>query len=576
MCILHIFLLPYTAAKDIIYAEGMTMKLNLYVIKEELKELDFQDSQYDPAGVFNISDVHFCTKTTKNMQTGVAYVIESKLLPERKDVYRLPSVICVGKPPLDWISSRTNLLYTRQKVDPQVVYDKVTEVFNKYKKIEEELSKLLDSYEDLSCLDRFLPKYLSNPLNVVNAVYEPIYQYFPKLDQNRLAAVRNIPNYNFYYSGEQRVITNAEIYMHSTDRKYKGILKATTPSLYRMLGTGINMLFQNLYVDSNRVGYMEIIELVNPIRTSDYLILSLLMQQLRYWFKINTRTISTEDDIGAMTHALLKDKNISYGRMAYTLDKAGWSENDRYALLLVNGMGNTLSIPKVDSYMKGLSSIAAHVGHTTFDDYLVIIINMTRSSLAWNDLYDYVRKNYNPSVKTSISITFSPISNAFYAFTQTRVISKIGMIKYSGKNAYTFSNMKLDYFLYKCRRNQQLEMLYPGPLKRLMNYDASKGTNLVGLLSTYLDCERSITRTSEKAFLHRNTTMYQINKIQEIMNIDFEDADERLVLQIALKERERNVPDVSGISLSDIGGGISNQIVSPGAEMEMSSMIDWF
>ena len=552
------------------------MKLNLFIIKEELKVFDFKDSQYDAEGVFGISDVHFCTRTTKNMQTGVVYVIDSKLLPDRKDVYRLPSVICIGKPPLDWISSRTNILYTTQKVDPQLVYDKVTEVFTKYKKIEDELSKLLDYSEDLSSLDTFLPKYLTNPFNIINSAYEPIYQYFPKLDQTRLTAVKSIPNYNFYYSGEQRVITNAEIYMHSTDRKYKGILKATNPSLYRMLGTGINMLFQNLYVDSSKVGYMEIIELVNPIKTSDYLILTLIMQKLRYWFKINSKNISTEDDIGAMTYALLKDKNIPYGRMAYTLDKAGWSEDDEYVLFLVNGSGSALSIPKIDTYVKGLSTISTEIGHTTYDDYLVIICNLTKSGATWEKVYEHLTKNNNPSIKTSLSISFSPISNAYYAFTQTRVVSKIGMMRYSDKNTYALANMRMDYMLYKCRRNQVLDMLYPDPLKKLISYDKSKGSNLVGLLEIYLDCERSITKTSEVAYLHRNTTMYQINKIQEIMDVDLDDPDERLVLQLAIREKNRNIPDVSDINLSEIGGGVSTfSTVTDGSSLDPSSMIDW-
>ena len=551
------------------------MKLNLYIIKEELKDLGFQDSQYDPEGVFNISDVHFCTKTTKNMQTGVVYVIESRLLPERKDVYRLPSVICIGKPPLDWISSRTNILYTRQKLDPQTVYDRVTEVFSKYKKIETELSKLLDQSENLSCLDRFLPRYLTNPLTIINSAYEPIYQYFPKLDHNRLTAVKNLPNYSFYYSGEQRTITNAEIYMHSTDRKYRGILKATSPSLYRMLGTGINMLFQNLYVDSSRVGYMEIIELVSPIKTSDYLILTIIMQELRYWLKVNTKTISTEDDIGAMTYALLKDKNIPYGRMAYTLDKAGWFENDEYALLLVNGEGSSLFLPKIESYMNSLSSVSTEVGHTTFDDYLVIIVNLTKSKISWEKLYDHISANRNPSIKTSVSIAFTPISNAYYAFTQTRVVSKLGMIRHADQNAYTLKNMTMDYLLYKIRKNQVMEMLYPITLKKLMNYDKSKGTDLTGLLSIYLDCERSITKTSEKAYLHRNTVMYQINKITEIMGTDLEDSDERLVFQLALKQRERNIPDVNEISLSDLSG-MPGRVVFQDSIPEPETMIDWF
>ena len=135
--------------------------------------------------------------------------------------------------------------------------------------------------------------------------------------------------------------------------------------------------------------------------------------------------------------------------------------------------------------------------------------------------------------------------------------------------------MTMDYLLYKIRKNQVMEMLYPRTLKKLMNYDQSKGTDLTGLLSIYLDCERSITKTSEKAYLHRNTVMYQINKITEIIGTDLEDSDERLVFQLALKQRERNIPDVNEISLSDLSG-MPGRVVFQDSIPEPETTIDWF
>lgn len=530
------------------------MKLNLFIIKDELKEFDFQGSQNDVEGVFNISDVHFCTRTMENIQTGIVYVIEGKLLPDRKDIYSLPSVICIGRPSQDWISSSANILYTTQKVDPQCVYDKVSEVFKKYRKIEDELSKLFYENESLSCLDEFLPKYLSNPFNIINSAHEPIYQYFPKLDHKRLSSVKDVFNYNFYYPTESRVVSNAEVYMRNTDQEYRDILKSTNPSLYRMLATGINMLFQNIYVDNSRVGHIEIIELVNTIKISDYLIIFAIAQKLRYWFKINTKIVSTEDDIGALVHSLIKDKNILYGRMSYTLEKTGWNEKDRYIMLLINSEGSYMSIPKMDVLIEALSALFPKIGHTTYEDYLVLLCNLSQAKKIRADVVELIKKLNIPSVKMTLSIEFSPIQNTRFAFSQSNVITKIGLIKYPRNKTYLAEDLFLEYLLYKCKRNQKIELLCPEPLRRLMIYDEVKGTDFVSLLRIYLECERSITKTSKAAFLHRNTTMYKINKIQEIMETDFEDPDERLVLQLILLEYYKNVPDVSNMSLKIILG----------------------
>ncbi len=75
--------------------------------------------------------------------------------------------------------------------------------------------------------------------------------------------------------------------------------------------------------------------------------------------------------------------------------------------------------------------------------------------------------------------------------------------------------------------------MIPEGLLALLRHDKKKGTSYAPLLRTYLDQERNITETTRLCFIHRNTFHYRIQKIQEILQMDLNLADNRLILQIA-------------------------------------------
>lgn len=51
----------------------------------------------------------------------------------------------------------------------------------------------------------------------------------------------------------------------------------------------------------------------------------------------------------------------------------------------------------------------------------------------------------------------------------------------------------------------------------LLLYDKKYNTDLVSILHTYLQCERNTTETAKKLYMHRNTVLNKINKIEEII-----------------------------------------------------------
>ena len=71
------------------------------------------------------------------------------------------------------------------------------------------------------------------------------------------------------------------------------------------------------------------------------------------------------------------------------------------------------------------------------------------------------------------------------------------------------------------------------PLKPLLEYDRTHKSDHVDTLESYLKHNGSIQAVSEEMFTHRNTVIYRMNKIKELLGTDLEQTEERLPYQIA-------------------------------------------
>lgn len=64
--------------------------------------------------------------------------------------------------------------------------------------------------------------------------------------------------------------------------------------------------------------------------------------------------------------------------------------------------------------------------------------------------------------------------------------------------------------------------------------EKQNGDEMFHTLLCFLDHERSITQTSAELFMHRNTTVYRMKKIQESMGVDLDDAKVRNYCHISM------------------------------------------
>ena len=85
---------------------------------------------------------------------------------------------------------------------------------------------------------------------------------------------------------------------------------------------------------------------------------------------------------------------------------------------------------------------------------------------------------------------------------------------------------------------KRLSMFMNRYLGELVQYDMVHHSDYLATLRTYLMCDGSILETSRRMYTHRNTIVYRIGRIRELLNTDLNDTAVRFNLLLAFYIRE--------------------------------------
>lgn len=66
----------------------------------------------------------------------------------------------------------------------------------------------------------------------------------------------------------------------------------------------------------------------------------------------------------------------------------------------------------------------------------------------------------------------------------------------------------------------------------------NSGTDLLHTLEKYLECDKSLTEASNELYIHRNTLSNRLEKIVDLVNLDFNNKELVFCLRLALRQRK--------------------------------------
>lgn len=100
-----------------------------------------------------------------------------------------------------------------------------------------------------------------------------------------------------------------------------------------------------------------------------------------------------------------------------------------------------------------------------------------------------------------------------------------------------YGDLKLYQLLlaFKDRNLDQMRRFYEEILAPLVEHDGRKQGDLIRTLAGFFDANGNLAKAASDLDVHRNTLVYRLDRISELTGLNLEDADNRLILHIALK-----------------------------------------
>lgn len=99
----------------------------------------------------------------------------------------------------------------------------------------------------------------------------------------------------------------------------------------------------------------------------------------------------------------------------------------------------------------------------------------------------------------------------------------------------SYTEYTIEHIMAIVSQHANLRQFCEESLLKLLEYDTSNNTDFADCLHEFLIQERNIAHTALALHMHRNTLIYRINRIQEIMNHDLEDHDFRFRLLLSFR-----------------------------------------
>lgn len=172
------------------------------------------------------------------------------------------------------------------------------------------------------------------------------------------------------------------------------------------------------------------------------------------------------------------------------------------------------------------------------EEYVMTLISLgARPRLEPRAIVDQLHRSARASLGAAVAVGYgAPRSGGNQVAAAAREAEQalsMGRRLFGTESATAFADLGLYRLLFALQPLPELGAYREDVLGRLRTHD--RGGVLMQTLAAYLATNGSPTDAADRLHLHRNTVLYRLGRIEELLQVDLRDADVRLALHLALK-----------------------------------------
>lgn len=286
-----------------------------------------------------------------------------------------------------------------------------------------------------------------------------------------------------------------------------------------------------IYSDRRPAGTIVILESARDFQEQDLHYGSILseilaLQMNQDSFLISSKDMALEHLFQDLLHENIPSAVFQDRIRAFHLDQPSGLYVLAADISSLDSAGRTLQY-----YRHALGDILSHTVSFSYDNYIVLICFCPKGSFLTaaeqNSLSSFCTKRH---FSIGISRCFEDLFSLKTYYEQAVQALRLSPGHSPDTPLLFYADLVIRHMLSIVSENHDLKQFCESSLLALLAHDTQSHTDYVNCLFTYLQQERSIAHTADCLHLHKNTLLYRLHKIEEILGQSLDDPDYRFRL----------------------------------------------
>ena len=470
-------------------------------------------------------------KPQDRFRTDHVYLVKAQDLPLRPRIDPDTLIILLGDSVyLSRYTSKCTVIQIRANVSTARVFNLVSRIYNRFDRWSDSLREILDSTASLNDMIHCSREIFDNPIVVLNANFH--YLAHTDFSFMELAKMDRVSWGGKGSTGLPLESLNEFMELHdlSTDVKEPLLLKLP----------GSTTLNINLFENGEYSGCMSIDYRNRRYRESDNVLATYLAKMMQ--LALRRYSSALDNDQNKLRQALMDivdGLQISLNQRR-TIDTSYLQQE--HICVKIKFRSPLVQLP-VKYLCNAIEDEFRRTVAFEYDSAIVCFIEISAMQATDQSYLELLSKRLTPLLRAfdscvGISDPFHDIYQARPYYFQASAAMENGQLFHPEESFHVFQDYALRELLINAIGNLPMEMYYTEGMRKLKLHDENSPVSYVETLRTYLDCNMSVTRATEKLYVNRSTLMERLSRIRRDLNCDLSDPDQRLRIQILLKAEQ--------------------------------------
>ncbi len=504
------------------------MNLSNAILAHKLKSNFSFQYKKNLSNVLNLNQVLFYSEGDELQEHKIYICSGEQVCEKRKELPENSLLLCIGEACEGGAGKYANVFVFSQDTSAFLLFNAIQKIFDFYNQWEQKLYELSVDGNVQEMLDVSF-RIFRNPLILTSADYF-IIAYSSIIDTRAELSSLVDPDAIFEYNKEYR-----------EDEENQDYKKKQGAFYFPGYITGTKSLCVNLF-DHDKYAYrLTMVEEMVRFAAFEGALLERLAEYIQMAL---SKQLYVQSDMGYRLDRILSEILVNGNPDPEVTNQwfleFGWRPEHQFfciALKLVALDMENMTARFISSHIEKL---LPHACAFTYENYIIIFVNLTRFGgdveEAVGKIIYFLRDSF---LKAGISNDFTGFGNLSHYYRQAVIALEVGNQKSPFKWTHRFDDIALEYLLEQCRGELPEQLVCSRKILELREYDRQHNTDYYHTLHVYVRNHLNAVQAARLLFIHRSTFLYRMEKIREILHMDFNDYDTLLYVMITFKIMEK-------------------------------------